>query len=54
MVVATIPAVVLGFLFEKMLKRGFGAPTLAAAFLMVNGVMLFVVERLKRRAIRSR
>ena len=49
-VVATIPAVILGFLFEKMLKRGFGAPMLAAGFLIVNGVMLFVAERLKRRA----
>ena len=48
-VVATIPAVILGFLFEKMLKRGFGAPTLAAGFLIVNGVMLFVADRIKRR-----
>ena len=49
-VAATIPAVVLGFLFEKTLKQGFGAPMLAAGFLVVNGVMLFVAERLKRRA----
>ncbi len=48
-VVATIPAVILGFLFEKALRKGFGAPTLAAGFLIVNGVMLFVAERLKRR-----
>ena len=48
-VVATIPAVILGFLFEKMLKRGFGAPMLAAGFLIVNGVMLFLAERIKRR-----
>ncbi len=49
-VVATIPAVILGFLFEKALRRGFGAPTLAAAFLIANGAMLFVAERLKRSA----
>ena len=49
-VVATIPAVILGFLFEKTLKQGFGAPMLAAGFLIVNGVMLFVAERLKRRS----
>ena len=48
-VVATIPAVILGFLFEKMLKRGFGAPTLAAGFLIVNGVMLFLADRITRR-----
>ncbi len=47
-VVATLPAVILGFLFEKTLKQGFGAPTLAAGFLIVNGVMLFVADRLKR------
>jgi len=47
-VVATIPAVVIGFLFEKTLRAGFGAPVLAAAFLIVNGVMLFVAERLRR------
>jgi undecaprenyl-diphosphatase len=46
-VVATIPAVVIGFAFEHMLKRGFGAPKLAAGFLIVNGIMLFAAERLK-------
>ncbi len=51
-VVATIPAVILGFVFEKMLKRGFGAPMLAAGFLIVNGVMLFVADRLKKGAVK--
>jgi len=51
-VVATLPAVIIGFLFEKTLRRGFGAPTLAAAFLIVNGAMLFAAERLKRRITR--
>jgi undecaprenyl-diphosphatase len=46
-VVATIPAVVIGYVFEKKLRAGFGAPALAAGFLMVNGVMLFVAERLR-------
>jgi undecaprenyl-diphosphatase len=46
-VVATIPAVIIGFVFEHMLRRGFGAPKLAAAFLIVNGIMLFAAERLK-------
>ena len=52
-VVATIPAVILGFIFEKMLRKGFGAPVLAAGFLIVNGVMLFLAERLQRRATKS-
>jgi undecaprenyl-diphosphatase len=47
-VAATIPAVVIGFAFEKMLRAGFAIPTLAAAFLIVNGVMLFAAERVRR------
>jgi undecaprenyl-diphosphatase len=47
-VVATIPAVVVGFFLEKELKRAFGAPVLAAGFLIANGVMLFAAERLRR------
>jgi undecaprenyl-diphosphatase len=51
-VVATIPAVVIGFLFEKMLRQGFAAPALAAGFLILNGFMLFAAERIRRRADR--
>jgi undecaprenyl-diphosphatase len=50
-VVATIPAVIIGFLFEKTLRAGFGAPVLAAGFLIVNGGMLLAAERLKRAAV---
>jgi undecaprenyl-diphosphatase len=52
-VVATIPAVVIGYFLEHLLRKGFGAPKLAAGFLIVNGVMLFVAERWKGRAVRS-
>ena len=48
-VVATIPAVILGFGLRKPLGALFGAPVVAAAFLIVNGVLLFVGERLRRR-----
>ena len=48
-VVATIPAVILGFALEKPLKALFGAPAAAAFFLVVNGGVLFVAERLRRR-----
>lgn len=51
-VVATIPAVVIGFVFEKTLRAGFGAPVLAAAFLIVNGVMLFMAERMRGTKVR--
>jgi undecaprenyl-diphosphatase len=48
MIVATIPAAALGYLFEHKLKMLFGAPTIAAAFLFANGFLLFLGERLKR------
>ncbi|HZL00687.1 MAG TPA: undecaprenyl-diphosphate phosphatase [Caulobacteraceae bacterium] len=47
-VVATVPAVIVGFLFEKTLRQGFAAPSLAAVFLIINGAMLFAAERLKK------
>src|ERR1700744_842101 len=49
-VVATIPAVILGFILEKYLRSLFGAPAAAAFFLMVNGGVLFAGERLRHRA----
>ncbi len=49
-VVATIPAVILGFALEKWFRQLFGAPAAAAAFLVVNGGLLFIGERLRRRA----
>jgi undecaprenyl-diphosphatase len=53
-VIATIPAVIVGALLEKVLKTfAFGIPGVASAFLIVNGVILFVSERLKRPAPKS-
>lgn len=49
-VVATIPAVVLGFGLEKLFRSLFGAPAVAAAFLVVNGFVLFTGERLRRKS----
>lgn len=45
--VATLPAVVLGFTLEHKLREVFGAPILAAAFLIVNGFILFAGEKIK-------
>jgi undecaprenyl-diphosphatase len=50
LVLGTLPAVVLGFAFVKWLRHLFGSPTAAALFLIVNGVVLFAGERLRRRA----
>ena len=48
-VVGTIPAGILGFLFESPLKHLFGKPVLVAVFLVLNGGMMLVGERLRRR-----
>jgi undecaprenyl-diphosphatase len=48
-IVATIPAVILGAALEKLLRHLFGSPEIAAGFLIVNGVILFAAERLRRR-----
>lgn len=50
-VVATIPAVIVGFALEKPLRQLFGTPTVAAIFLIVNGAILFGGERLRRAAV---
>ncbi|MDA8231889.1 MAG: undecaprenyl-diphosphate phosphatase [Magnetospirillum sp.] len=47
-VVATIPAVILALLFEKAIKHAFATPILAATFLVVNGLVLFLGERRRR------
>lgn len=53
-VVATIPAVVIGFLLEKFVRGLFGSPPVAAAFLAVNGLLLLFGERLRGRATANR
>ncbi|MBV8979612.1 MAG: undecaprenyl-diphosphate phosphatase [Acidimicrobiia bacterium] len=50
LVVATIPAGVTGLLFEHALRTVFAKPLAAAAFLMVNGLLLLAGERYRRRA----
>jgi undecaprenyl-diphosphatase len=50
LVVGTIPAGLLGLLLEHPLRKVFASPQSAAAFLFLNGVMLFGAEALRRRA----
>jgi undecaprenyl-diphosphatase len=50
LVVGTIPAGILGLLLEHPLRTLFASPQTAAAFLIVNGVLLLIFERLRRRA----
>ncbi|HUN53512.1 MAG TPA: undecaprenyl-diphosphate phosphatase [Candidatus Sulfotelmatobacter sp.] len=48
-VVGTLPAVVIGYAFRKFFGDLFATPAVAAAFLIVNGFVLFAGERLRRR-----
>ena len=48
-VVATLPAVVIGFVAEKWVRGLFASPLVAALFLIANGLLLFVGDRLRDR-----
>jgi undecaprenyl-diphosphatase len=49
LVVATIPAGIVGLLAENLLRKQFAKPIYAAVFLTVNGLILYFGERLRRR-----
>jgi undecaprenyl-diphosphatase len=49
LVVGTIPAGAVGLLLEHPLRSLFASPASAAAFLVVNGILLLTFERLRRR-----
>ena len=49
LVVGTIPAGAVGLLLEHPLRSLFASPASAAAFLVVNGILLLSFERLRRR-----
>jgi undecaprenyl-diphosphatase len=50
LIVGTIPAGILGLLLEHKLRSVFTSATSASIFLMLNGVMLYGAELLRRRA----
>jgi undecaprenyl-diphosphatase len=49
-IVASIPAGVIGLALEHQLRTLTAKPEIAAIFLMVNGLLLFAAERFRRRA----
>ena len=53
-VVATVPAGLLGLLFEDQVKALFASARIAAIFLMLNGLILFGAEMLRRRSLADR
>src|SRR5581483_7243174 len=50
LVIGTIPAGILGLLLEHPLRHAFASGKSAAVFLVLNGLMLYGAERLRRRA----
>jgi undecaprenyl-diphosphatase len=50
LVIGTIPAGLLGLLLQDSLRHVFASGRSAAFFLILNGVLLFAAERLRRRA----
>jgi undecaprenyl-diphosphatase len=49
LVAGTIPAGILGLALQESLRKLFASPSVAAAFLIVNGIALLAVERLRKR-----
>ena len=45
--IGNVPVGILGLLFEERLKTLFAAPAIAATFLVCNGVVLYVADRLR-------
>ncbi len=52
LVVGTVPTGLVGVFFQKQLQALFASPWAAAIFLIVNGVLLFGAELIRRRAER--
>jgi undecaprenyl-diphosphatase len=51
LIIATLPAVVIGFVLKKPIQHLFASPLVAAAFLIVNAGLLLLGERLRSRAV---
>ncbi len=49
LVIATVPAGILGLLFQQSLSTLFASARIAAAFLILNGFILFAAEKLRKR-----
>src|SRR5581483_1157149 len=54
LVVGTIPVGILGVALEHPVRNLFGSPAPAAAFLFLNGLIMFLGERLRRRSREGR
>jgi len=50
LIAATVPVGLVGLAFESVIRTTLGRPVVAALFLALNGVLLYVVERLRNRS----
>ena len=50
LIVATVPVGIAGVVLDHALRTALGKPTPAACFLLLNGILLATVERLRRRS----
>lgn len=50
LVVATVPAGVIGLVLQDPIRSLFASARIAAAFLIINGLILFAAERLRKRS----
>ena len=50
LVIGTIPAGILGLLFEQSIRKLFASAEIAASFLIINGFILLLAEQLRKRA----
>ncbi|AFM43052.1 putative bacitracin resistance protein [Desulfosporosinus acidiphilus SJ4] len=53
LLVGTIPAALIGFVLEKHITNMFSNVTTAAIFLIINGLLLFFGEKMKKRGTKS-
>src|SRR5919204_1544898 len=51
LIAATVPVGLAGVLFQKQVQSLFANPKAAAVFLIINGAIMFLGERLRRRAL---
>ena len=54
LIVATIPAGILGLLFQENLKGLFASPKIVAFILILNGIMLWVADMLSKRTLSTK
>lgn len=48
LIVATLPAIFIGAFFEKLIRNLFSTPDIVSIFLVCNGIMLFIVDKLRK------